>query len=87
MTYGTPDLGTVPRALRPFVGPAFRLLGEELRGLMTTEQAHAIVRSQGFVVVEDDRVADLAARHGLRMPRLVVSEHVLVARPNASAGL
>lgn len=86
MTYGTPDLGTVPRALRPFVGPAFRLLGEELRGLMTTEQAHEIVRAHGFDVVEDDRVADLAARHGLRMPRLVVSEHVLVARPRASAG-
>lgn len=87
MTYGTPDLGTVPRALRPLVGPAFRMLGEELRGLMTTEQAHAIVRSHGFDVVEDQRVADLAPRHGLRAPRIVVSEHVLVARPKPTGGL
>ena len=81
MTYGTPDLGSVPGALRPLVGPAFRLIGEGLRGLMTTEQAHAIVSSHGFEVVEDERVADLAARHGLGVPRLVVSEHVLIARP------
>jgi methyltransferase (TIGR00027 family) len=80
MTYGTPTLGTVPGLLRPFVRPAFRLLGEELRGLMPTELAHAIVRSHGFEVVDDDLIADLAPRHGLRAPRLVVSEHVLVAR-------
>jgi methyltransferase (TIGR00027 family) len=85
MTYGTPELGSVPRALRPLVGPAFRLLGEGLRGLMTTEQAHAIVSVHGFEVIEDERVADLAARHGLGAPRLVVSEHVLVAQPKPGA--
>lgn len=84
MTYGTPELGTVPRALRPLVGPAFRLLGEDLRGLLTTDEAHAVVRARGFEVIDDDGVADLAARFGLRAPRLVVAERVLVVRPRGA---
>jgi methyltransferase (TIGR00027 family) len=81
MTYGTPELGSVPGALRPLVGPVFRLLGEELRGLMTPEAMRAIVRSHDLDVIEDERVTDHAARQRRRAPRLIVSERVLVARP------
>lgn len=83
MTYGTPELGTVPSALRPLVLPAFRVLGEDLCGLMTTDEAHAVVRSRGFDVIEDDGIPELAARFGLHAPRLVVSERLLVARSGA----
>jgi methyltransferase (TIGR00027 family) len=80
MTYGTPDLGTVPRVLRPLVPPAFRLLGENLRGLMTTARAHALVRAHGFEVTADEGIDELARRYGRREPRLVIAERVLVAR-------
>jgi methyltransferase (TIGR00027 family) len=80
MTYGTPDLGTVPRVLRPLVPPAFRLLGENLRGLMTTARAHALVRAHGFEVTSDEGIDELARRYGRREPPLVIAERVLVAR-------
>jgi methyltransferase (TIGR00027 family) len=80
MTYGTPDLGSVPGALRPLVGPAFRLLGEDLRGLLEPADAQARVVARGFAVVSDDGIADLAARYGVRAPRLVVAERLLVAK-------
>ena len=80
MTYGTPELDTLPRALRPLVLPGFRLLGEELRGLVTRARAHALVRAHAFEVVADEGMAELARRYGLREPRLVIPERVLVAR-------
>jgi len=80
MTYGTPDLESVPRALQPLVLPGFRLLGEDLRGLVTRERAHALVRAHGFDVTADEGIAELARRYGLREPRLVIPERVLVAR-------
>lgn len=76
MTYATPDVGSMPRAL---AGPLFRILGEALRGLLEVDVAHAIVTARGFAITSDDRVADLATRYGLRAPRLVISERVLVA--------
>jgi len=80
MTYGTPDLGSIPRALQPLVLPGFRLLGEGLRGLVTRERAQALVRAHGFDVTADEGMAELARRYGLREPRLIIPERVLVAR-------
>ncbi len=79
MTYGTPDLATVPRVFQPFVRPGLRIIGEDLRGLMTRERAHELVRSHGFDVTADDAIAELARRYGLREPHLVIPERVLVA--------
>lgn len=79
MTYVTPDLETIPRAIRPFVRPGLRVLGEELRGLVTRERAHALVRAHGFEVGSDEGMAELAHRYGLRTPRIVIPERVLVA--------
>jgi methyltransferase (TIGR00027 family) len=80
MTYGTPELDTLPRAVRPLVLPGFRLLGEELRGLVTRDRAHALVHARGFHVIADEGMTELARRYGLRVPRLVIPERVLVAR-------
>jgi len=62
VTYGTPDLGSIARMLKPALGPAFRVLGEPLHGLMTPREAAALVEERGFVVEEDTLVADLARR-------------------------
>lgn len=80
LTYGTPDLETLSRAFQPLVLPAFRVLGEDLRGLMTRERAHALVGAHGFDVTADEGIAELARRYGLREPHLIIPERVLVAR-------
>jgi len=79
MTYVTPELATIPRALRPFVQPGFRFLGEDLRGLVTRERAAALVRGNGFELATDEGTAELARRYSLREPHLVIAERVLVA--------
>lgn len=80
MTYGTPDLASVPRPIRPLVLSGFRVLGEDLRGLVTRERASELVRSHRFEVTADESIADVARRYGLRAPRLIIPERVLVAR-------
>ena len=67
MTYVTPDLADVPRALHPLARVAFRVLGEPLRGVMSVERAAAALGKHGFVVAQDDLLAELALRLG--MPR------------------
>ena len=79
VTYVTPELETLPRALRPLVSPGLRALGEDLRGLLTCERAHSLVRAHGFEVTTDEGIAESARRYGLREPRLVIPERVLVA--------
>jgi methyltransferase (TIGR00027 family) len=79
MTYVTPDLDTIPRAVRPLVRPGLRILGEELRGLVTRERAQALARAHGFEVVSDEGMVALASRYGLRRPRIVIPERVIVA--------
>jgi methyltransferase (TIGR00027 family) len=80
MTYVTPELETLSRALRPLVLPGLRLLGEPLRGRVTHARAHALVRAHGFDVTADEGIAELARRYGLREPRVIIPERVLVAR-------
>jgi methyltransferase (TIGR00027 family) len=78
MTYGTPDLGTVPSLLRPAVAPVFRLLGEELRGLVTPDEAHEVVCARSFRALRAPRSADAhrraRARRGPRTSALSRSE-------------
>ncbi len=76
MTYVTHELGGVPPALRVAVGPAFRILGEPLRGLLAPEEAAALVEARGMVVEDDEDVAERAARR----PAWAIAERVLVAR-------
>lgn len=79
MTYVTPELDTLPRAFRPLVLPAFRVLGEDLRGLVTPERAHALVGAHGFDVTADEGMRELARRYGVPAPVVVIPERVLVA--------
>lgn len=56
LTYATPELSVgsrVVRAARPLVRPAFGLLGEPLRFLVTPEDMAALVRAHGFEVERD----------------------------------
>ena len=88
MTYGTPDLGSVPRALRRVVMPAFRMLGEPLRGLMTTDDAASLVASRGFAI-EDEIAIDLeemTVRSDLHRPIAAVG-HAETSRRSAGIQL
>jgi methyltransferase (TIGR00027 family) len=83
MTYGTPALGDVPRALRPFVRPAFQILGEPLRGLISTDGAQSMVRKHGFEVVRDQSIEELGERMSLPRAWRAIAERVLVAEMRA----
>jgi methyltransferase (TIGR00027 family) len=80
VTYGTPDLGNIGWHLRALVVPAFRVLGEPLRGIMPISEATELVTSRGFDIEDDTLVADFAKRYGLRAPRAFIAERVLAAR-------
>jgi methyltransferase (TIGR00027 family) len=80
VTYGTPEMATVPSILRPIVDRAFRVLGEPLRGLMSPEEFGAIVAGHGFTIEDDAGMAELAERQGVRLPPIVITERVLVAQ-------
>ncbi|MBX3230618.1 MAG: class I SAM-dependent methyltransferase [Labilithrix sp.] len=84
MTYVTPEYGEVPRVLAPLVRPAFRLLGEPLRGTMTTEAAAAALERHGLTPVRDDAIADLSARLSAPRPWRALAEHLVVATPATS---
>jgi methyltransferase (TIGR00027 family) len=79
-TYVTPELTSIPRALRLLVAPAFRVLGEPLRGLVTPAEAEALVAARGFVVEGDSGEEELARRFSMPSPPVGVPERVLVAR-------
>jgi methyltransferase (TIGR00027 family) len=80
MTYATADYASRLTALRPLVGPAFRVLGEPLRGLLSPADAQALVTSRGFAVEDDQRCADLARRFGRPEPWIAIEERLMVAR-------
>lgn len=83
VTYGTPDLASVPEVLKPAISPVFSLLGEPLRGLMPSAVARELVERRGFVVEDDARCADYAGRAGQPSPWLSIGERLLVAKKNA----
>lgn len=76
VTYVPPDHSGVLGPLRAAVEPAFRILGEPLRGLMTPAEAAAVVEAHGMTVEEDDAVVAHADR---RLP-FEIAERMLVAR-------
>lgn len=88
MTYGTPLDGRsedgrgrtlFAAVVRRLARPTLRALGEPLEGLMCLDAAHRIVEERGFAVKEDATYGELARRMGLRRPRPIVGERLLVA--------
>jgi methyltransferase (TIGR00027 family) len=79
MTYGTPALLERPRVAYPFVRPAFRMLGEPLRGLMSRDAARAAVTKHGLSPSSDETILELAKRLGLPKPWPAIAEHLLIA--------
>ncbi len=84
MTYGTPDLAPIldgvlaPAA--PLVDFAFGLLGEPLRGRMSTEEAHALLRAHGLDPREDSSSVEWAAAHLRGRPsRIAIGERLVRA--------
>lgn len=79
MTYITPVLGDVPPVFRPLVRPAFRVLGEPLRGIMAIDDATVALTKHGFAPIRDEAIADLAHRLALPRPWLAIAERLVVA--------
>lgn len=79
MTYVTPDLANAPRALHPLAHTAFRVLGEPIRGAMSTASAAAALQKHHFTPDHDDLLADLAVKRTLPRPWFVMAERLVVA--------
>jgi hypothetical protein len=82
MTYTTPSSVASP-AFRALVKTLGAAVGEAVRGLLSTEDAHSLLRGAGFRVLSDEAPRDWAQRAwpttppGLReWERLVVAERV-----------
>lgn len=78
MTYATPNLADLPRVLQPVAEAAFMVIGEPLRGAMSTEAAAALLRTHGFEIERDDLIVDLAAPLGVARPRRAINERLVV---------
>jgi methyltransferase (TIGR00027 family) len=88
MTYAVDQLPG-PRALHAPIRSAFAVLGEPLRGLMSTARAAARLRDTGFALDDDTGSADWATRFGghARLARPFSAERLAVAtRPDGAAG-
>jgi methyltransferase (TIGR00027 family) len=88
MTYGTPLDGRsadgrgrtlLEDVVQRLARPTLRALGEPLEGLMCLDAAHRVVEEHGFTVKEDATYVELARRMGLRRPKPIVGERLLVA--------
>jgi methyltransferase (TIGR00027 family) len=78
VTYGTPqDHLWLARFARP-VRLAFRILGEPLRGLLSREAFHALLRDTGWTPRSDTGPADWRARYGWGIEALLQIEERLV---------
>jgi methyltransferase (TIGR00027 family) len=78
MTYGTPELASAVRWLHPLVRPAFRALGEPLRGLLSPGEPARLVTERGFRVEADSDSQSWAARSGVSAGWNVIRERLLV---------
>jgi methyltransferase (TIGR00027 family) len=89
VTYGTPTGSPLgPTAVR-LARVAFRMMGEELLGLLTPEAMRDELNDVGFRILDDLSATEWGERHGRGKRRLLlVDEHLAVAisdaRPRAS---
>jgi methyltransferase (TIGR00027 family) len=80
VTYATPRGSPLGPAAMRVARLGFRLIGEELRGLLEVEDMRAELARAGFRVVDDASSREWAARHGAGKPRfLFVDERLAVA--------
>lgn len=79
MTYVLPELASFARLSHPFVRPAFEVLGEPLRGIMSASAAADVVRMHGFAPICDSGSPEWANRVGAAAPRHVIHERLLIA--------
>jgi methyltransferase (TIGR00027 family) len=80
ITYGTPVRDRPHQTLYKLVYPLFRAIGEPIEGLLTIEEMHRLIENRGFAIEDDATYPELAKRLGVRAPRPLVTERVLVAR-------
>jgi methyltransferase (TIGR00027 family) len=84
MTYSTPDLAPILDGalapVAPLVDFAFGLLGEPLRGRMSKDEAHALLKKHGLVASVDTGSPEWAAAHLRGRPsRIVIGERLVRA--------
>jgi methyltransferase (TIGR00027 family) len=80
VTYGTPRGSPLGPAAMHVARVGFRLIGEDLRGLLSVEDMAAELARVGFRVVDDVSSREWAARHGGGRPRFMfVDERLAVA--------
>jgi methyltransferase (TIGR00027 family) len=89
VTYGTPTGSPLGPAAVRLARVAFRILGEELLGLLTPEAMRDELNDVGFRILDDLSATEWGERHGGGKRRLLlVDEHLAVAisdaRPRAS---
>jgi methyltransferase (TIGR00027 family) len=89
VTYGTPSGSPLGPAAVRLARVAFRILGEELLGLLTPEAMRDELNDVGFRILDDLSATEWGERHGGGKRRLLlVDEHLAVAisdaRPRAS---
>ena len=80
MTYGTPTGSPLGATAVRVARAAFRLIGEELLGLLSPEAMRAELEAAGYHVVEDLSPQQWGERFGDGKRRLLlVDEHLAVA--------
>lgn len=82
VSYVTPDLLSIGRGMEPLLREGARLIREPLRGVMRTDELHALIERHGFEVQSDTDTLDWAARFWpAREARMIEArERLLVAR-------
>jgi methyltransferase (TIGR00027 family) len=79
-TYGLPRMTRLmPQAVTRVAAVGFDLLGESLRGLMTSDTVAARLRDEGYQLVSDTGPIDWAHEAGRRRWRSAVLERLVVA--------
>lgn len=80
VTYGTPFVSRSRKTLYRFLyDPLLRAFGEPIEGLLPVDEMHRLIDSRGFAIDDDANYVQLAKRLGVRVPKPLVGERVLVA--------
>lgn len=86
VTYGTPQGSPLGITAVRVARLGFRVIGEELLGLVSPEAMHAELGAVGYRVLEDDSARDWGERFGGGRRRLLlVDEHLVVAVTDGQA--